>query len=54
MSPVAWRHVSLFGAMDSRSASTPVDIDALASCYADPEYWARMLQAVAEDEDEEG
>nr|WP_036022435.1 hypothetical protein [Paraburkholderia mimosarum] len=45
MSPVAWRHVNLLGAMDFGAATMPVDIDALASYYADPEYWARMLQA---------
>ncbi|WP_035878950.1 Tn3 family transposase, partial [Cupriavidus sp. amp6] len=53
MSPVAWRYVNLFGAMDFGAATTPVDIDALASYYADPEYWARMLQATADEEDEE-
>nr|WP_281363695.1 Tn3 family transposase [Paraburkholderia ultramafica] len=53
MSPVAWRHVNLFGAMDFGAATTPVDIDALASHYADPGYWARMLQAAAEEEDME-
>lgn len=40
MSPVAWRHVNLFGAMDIGAATMPVDIDALASYYADQEYWA--------------
>lgn len=54
MSPVAWRHVNLFGAMDFGAATAPVDIDALASYYADPEYWARMLQAAADEEDEDG
>jgi hypothetical protein len=54
MSPVAWRHVNLFGAMDFGAATTPVDIDALASRYADPEYWARMLQAAAEEDDAQG
>ncbi|OUL81167.1 hypothetical protein [Paraburkholderia hospita] len=54
MSPVAWRHVNLFGAMDFGAATAPVDIDALASHYADPEYWTRMLQAAAEEKDEEG
>ncbi|KWC13351.1 transposase, partial [Burkholderia ubonensis] len=29
MSPVAWRHINLFGAMDFGAATTPVDIDAL-------------------------
>ncbi|KWA69243.1 hypothetical protein WL29_09400 [Burkholderia ubonensis] len=53
MSPVAWRHVNLFGAMDFGAATTPVDIDALASYYADPDYWARMLQAAADEKDEE-
>ena len=54
MSPVAWRHINLFGAMDFGAATTPVDIDALASYYADPEYWTRLLQAATKDEDEEG
>jgi hypothetical protein len=54
-SPVAWRHVNLFmfGAMDFGAATTPVDIDALASYYADPYYWARMLKAAADEKDEE-
>ncbi|MBB5503646.1 hypothetical protein HDG37_007889 [Paraburkholderia sp. MM5384-R2] len=38
VSPVAWRHVNLFGAMDFGAATAPVDIDAPASYYADPEY----------------
>ena len=54
MSPVAWRHVNLFGAMDFGAATAPVDIDALASHYADPEYWTRMQRAAAEEKDEEG
>ncbi|BFG80288.1 hypothetical protein PTKU46_83220 [Paraburkholderia terrae] len=41
-------------AMDFGAATAPVDIDALASYYADPDYWARMLQAEAEEEDGEG
>lgn len=49
MSPVAWRHVNFFGAMDFGAATAPVDIDALASRYANPEYWARMLRAAAEE-----
>jgi hypothetical protein len=40
--------------MDFGAATAPVDIDALASYYADPEYWARMLQAAADEEDEDG
>ncbi|MCU9951927.1 transposase [Burkholderia sp. BKH01] len=53
MSLVAWRHVNLFGVVDFGAATMPVDIDALVSYYADPEYWACMLQAAAEESDEE-
>ena len=54
MSPIAWRHINLFGAMDFGAATAPVDIDALASYYADLEYWARMLRAAAVEKDSEG
>lgn len=40
--------------MDFGAAAAPVDVDALASYYANPEYQARMLQAAAEEKDEEG
>ena len=43
-SPVAWRNVNLFGAMDFRADPVPVDIAALVARFADPAFWNRSLQ----------
>jgi hypothetical protein len=43
MSPVAWRHVNLFGTFDFNPAAAMVDIDALVARYADPACWINAL-----------
>jgi hypothetical protein len=43
-SPVAWRNVNLFGAMDFRVDPVPVDIAALVARFADPAFWNKSLQ----------
>lgn len=48
-SPVAWRKVNLFGAIDFRAEASPVDLEALVARYADPEFWKRILQEEVED-----
>jgi TnpA family transposase len=48
ISPVAWRHVNLFGAMDFRVGASTVDMAALVARYADPIFWSRTLQEAME------
>ena len=43
-SPVAWRNVNLFGAMDFRANPVTVDIAALVARFADPAFWNMSLQ----------
>jgi len=43
-SPVAWRHINLFGAMDFRADTSTVDMAALVARYADPTFWSKSLQ----------
>lgn len=43
-SPVAWRNVNLFGAMDFQADPITVDIAALVARFADPAFWSRSLQ----------
>lgn len=43
-SPVAWRNVNLFGAMDFRADPVTVDIAALVARFADPAFWNRSFQ----------
>jgi len=49
-SPVAWRDVNLIGNFDFTTSSTPVDIEALAACYQNEDFWRRSMQ----EGDEEG
>jgi len=42
-SPVAWRDVNLIGSFDFSTSSTPVDIEALAACYQDEDFWRRSM-----------
>ncbi len=44
ISPVAWQHVNLFGAIEFSPRVSTVDLDALATRYSDPEYWSKVLQ----------
>jgi hypothetical protein len=50
VSPVAWRHINLTGTFDFTATGSPIDLDALAARYSDPEFWRRSLQ----EEDDEG
>jgi len=44
ISPVAWQHVNLFGAIEFSPRVSTVDLDALATRYSDPVYWSKVLQ----------
>jgi len=44
ISPVAWQHVNLFGAIEFSPRVSIVDLDALATRYSDPVYWSKVLQ----------
>jgi TnpA family transposase len=44
MSPVAWRHVNLFGQFDFNQMASTIDIDKLAARYNDPVCWSKILQ----------
>ena len=48
ISPIAWRHVNLFGTFEFNQATSNVDMDALAARYNDPVYWSKALQEEAE------
>lgn len=48
ISPVAWRNVNLFGAMDFQADPITVDIAALVARFADPAFWNRSLQDESE------
>ena len=41
---MAWQHVNLIGKFEFNTAESKVDIDALASSYADPAFWAKALR----------
>ena len=49
-SPVAWRNVNLIGNFDFTAGTSPVDIEALAARYQNPDFWRRSMQ----EEDENG
>jgi hypothetical protein len=44
ISPVAWRNVNLIGNFDFTTGTSPVDIEALAERYENPDFWRRSLQ----------
>jgi hypothetical protein len=44
VAPVAWRHVNLTGTFDFSATASPIDLEALAARYNDPEIWRRSLQ----------
>jgi len=44
VSQVAWRHINLTGTFDFSASAVPIDLDALAARYSDPEIWRRSLQ----------
>ncbi len=49
ISPVAWRNVNLIGNFDFTTGSSPVDIEALAERYENPDFWRRSLQEAEDD-----
>src|SRR5208283_1049011 len=49
VSPVAWRNVNLTGDFDFTTGSSPVDIEALAERYENPDFWRRSLQEADDD-----
>jgi len=49
ISPVAWRNVNLIGNFDFATGTSPVDIEALAERYKNPDFWRRSLQEADED-----
>jgi hypothetical protein len=44
VSLVAWRHVNLTGSFDFSATPTPIDLEALAARYSDPDFWHQSLQ----------
>ncbi len=46
ISPCAWQHVNLFGAIEFLRRASKVDLDALAARYTDPTFWSKILQEV--------
>ncbi len=49
ISPVAWRNVNLIGNFDFTTGNSPVDIEALAARYENPDFWRRSMQEGDED-----
>ena len=52
ISPVAWRNVNLIGNFDFTAGTSPVDIEALAARYNNPDFWRRSMQEEGDDEPE--
>ena len=52
ISPVAWRNVNLIGNFDFTAGTSPVDIEALAARYNNPDFWRRSIQEEGDDEPE--
>ena len=44
ISPVAWQHVNLIGAIEFSRSRTGVNLDALVARYADPDCWRKALE----------
>jgi TnpA family transposase len=44
VSPVAWQHVNLFGAIEFSRAGGPIDLAAMAARYADPNCWRKAFE----------
>ena len=42
-SPVAWRNVNLFGNFDFTAGASPVDIEAMAAHFNNPDFWRRSM-----------
>jgi len=48
-SPVAWRNVNLIGNFDFTTNSAHVDMEALAACYENEDFWRRSMTEGDED-----
>jgi hypothetical protein len=46
---VSWRNINLIGNFDFTTSSTPVDIEALAAGYQNPDFWQRSMTEVEGD-----
>ena len=44
VSPAAWQHVNLFGAIEFLRRTSNVDLDALAARCTNPTFWSKVLQ----------
>ena len=44
ISPVAWRNFNLTGNFDFTTGASPVDIEALAARYENPDFWRRSMK----------
>jgi TnpA family transposase len=44
ISPIAWRHINLFGRFEFTQTGSHVDLDALAERYNDPDFWNRAVR----------
>lgn len=44
ISPVAWRNINLTGNFDFTTDTSPVDIEALAARYENPDFWRQSMQ----------
>ena len=49
ISPVAWRNINLIGSFDFTAGTSPVDIEALAARYSNPDFWRRSMQEEGDD-----
>jgi TnpA family transposase len=49
ISPVAWRNVNLIGNFDFTADTSPIDIEALAARYNNPDFWRRSMQEEGDD-----
>ncbi len=46
ISPCAWQHVNLFGAIEFLRRTSKVDLDVLAARYTDPTFWGKVLHEI--------
>ncbi len=44
ISPVAWHNFNLTGNFDFTTGASPVDIEALAARYENPDFWRRSMK----------
>jgi TnpA family transposase len=51
-SPVAWRNINLIGNFDFITNSSPVDMEALAACYQNEDFWHRSMREPDDDRSE--